>query len=285
MKRFFQIETLFLAAALFLAGCGLLPSAKSKAARVDASEQKAKAAVARADESVVRSARGYVAGTGEALSKAADSPAVSVAREFNSRAQSALGAPTIDELAEVRKIVAGLLDDNAKVRAEAARKLDARDAELASVLRDREELREKIVAAEARKTKLLYRFADAADKWSTLESVFWVGVAVLVFATVLPVVIRVVAPLLGPFGPLAGLLSAAVGHFVRAVADSVPGAVTKARLVTQEAHEALETAARHVVTAINTAKQDPATKAVLKPILLATTDDASRQTITKLGGT
>ena len=138
-----------------------------------------------AREAAVKAAQRATHETAEALAAAPDSRPVAVATDANASAMALLdqaaGALPAGDLAKIRAQVAGLLSDNAKLRAAAER---TRDADRAN----ESKLAEKLAAADAAVAKSEHALREAFDRENALANqlrsqvaLAWIlgGVAVL----------------------------------------------------------------------------------------------------------
>lgn len=155
---------------------------KSSEARksADAAKQ-VKAALADNSDALIHAAGVNVSATGEALNNATNrEPAVRLAQDFNAKAGALLPKPTVSELGDIKSIVSGLLSTNATLRADAERRLDVKDRELADLQRMTGELRAKLDAAEQSHEQAVAKLTDAyasergvADKWRAEQAKAW----------------------------------------------------------------------------------------------------------------
>ncbi len=144
-------------------------------------KKQAEAAMAANNAATVRAAASKVAATGAALnSRTNREPATDLASQFNAQAGALLPAVPIAELAEVKAIVSGLLSTNAHIRADAEKRLDAKDRELADLQRMTGELRAKLDAAEQSHESAVSKLTEAyanergvADKWRQEQAKNW----------------------------------------------------------------------------------------------------------------
>lgn len=142
---------------------------------------KAEAALDANQAATVKAAAGKVAATGAALAARTNrEPATDLAAQFNTQAGALLPPVPIAELVEVKAIVSGLLSTNAQLRADAEKRLDAKDKQLAELQRMTGELTAKLEAAEqsheAAVTKLTHAYAEergVADKWRQEQAKSW----------------------------------------------------------------------------------------------------------------
>jgi len=157
-------------------------SDKSADARETAdAKAKAEAALDANSAATIRAAAGKVAATGAALNARTNrEPATDLAAQFNTQAGALLPAVPIAELAEVKAIVSGLLSTNAQLRADAEKRLDVKDKELAELQRLTGELRAKLDAAEQSHDQAVAKLTDAyaseravGDKWREHQAKTW----------------------------------------------------------------------------------------------------------------
>ncbi len=142
---------------------------------------KAEAALDANNAATVKAAAGKVAATGAALAARTNrEPATDLAAQFNTQAGALLPAVPLAELAEVKAIVSGLLSTNAQLRADAERRLDVKDRELADLQRMTGELRAKLTAAEDNHERSVAQLQSAyagergvADKWRAEQAKSW----------------------------------------------------------------------------------------------------------------
>lgn len=146
----------------------------------DAKKQ-VEAAIDANSAATVKAAASKVAATGAALaSRTNREPATELAVTFNTQAGALLPPVSIAELADVKAIVAGLLSTNAALRADAEKRLDAKDKQLAELQRMTGELAAKLDAAEQSHSAAVAKLTDAyaqergvADKWRQEQAKTW----------------------------------------------------------------------------------------------------------------
>lgn len=160
-----RLSTIALVAALMLAGCTTTGKhwwspatwgSSRPATQVVAAETRLDAA----QDKAIRTARAEVSKAGIALASAPESRPVEVSRRTIANAQALLdqvaGPLTAEEAADIRRIVADLLSENAATRAAAEAKQATAEERIAAVSRD---LAAKSDALDAANTKLAAAFA------------------------------------------------------------------------------------------------------------------------------
>lgn len=228
------IAALFLVLAAFvLGGCASTESQVGKAqARTKAIERKISANQAAQQDRLRRE----IFATRVAL----ENHSLGLALDYNGRAQSIVGLPPAGQMADVRKLVEGLLSENAALR-EKAQRLDAIEvANLNRLQVERAALgdkREQAIGAErsasARVAHELGRIKDQVNSWFGLGAIGYgvsrfvkfVGIGCLILLIVLAVmlVFPVTAPVAGAaFGALWRVL-VAVARWVPALFKSLRG--------------------------------------------------------------
>ncbi len=185
--------------ALALTGCALWPSTWRIGGTPLEKTEHAKQQLAAAQADAIGGAQAAVHQAGIALASAPDSRAVVVARDFVAEAQAlidqARGAPNAAEVQRYREVVAGLLSENAAVRA-AAEKQRATDSAANG------ELAQKLAAAMAKAERADARALEyardregLADFAAKLKLGFYLLIGLLVLGTVLSVAARFVPQL------------------------------------------------------------------------------------------
>jgi len=188
---------------------------------VDAAKSKdqknqAEDALAANQTATVKAAASKVAATGAALaSRTNREPATDLAVMFNGQAAALLPTPGLAELAEVKSIVAGLLSTNAQLRADAEKRLDAKDKQLAELQRMTGELAAKLEAAEKTHEAAVAKLTDAyvgerkvADQWREHQAKAWLARIADLLGTGGVIALAVCVPAAAPLaGRLFGFMS------------------------------------------------------------------------------
>lgn len=149
--------------------------------KTQAEKDKVESQLAANNVATVKAAASKVAATSVALSSRTNrEPATDLAAQFNTQASALLPPVSIAELADVKAIVSGLLSTNAQLRAEAEKRLDAKDKQLADLQRMTGELAAKLEAAEQSHEAAVAKLTDAyaqergvADKWRQEQAKSW----------------------------------------------------------------------------------------------------------------
>lgn len=271
---------IFIAIAMVLAGCF---SARKGADKSLDRVQKADEAGASNRVAQIEKAAALVHGTGRALAAETNrSPAVSLAYDLNSRAETVLGAPRYQDAVAMENIVRGALSplvDEQRASREALARIDG---QVASLQRRMDSIqREKGKAEDARDDKLT-EYASEADTLRRIKRWLWFGGLSLAALFVAPFICQVASVAFPAFAPLTQLFSSIVTLPGRLLVKAVPAARTSLGVVEEEAHERVSTAALQVTAAIEEwKKRDRASfDQHLAPILRDKTDESARDTIT-----
>lgn len=188
-----------LALAMSLAGCATAPAKTERSVwkpwtwfrrdsvatveKAKDDEQKILARAVTNQSAILSGASGYTFATGEALKRATNQePAVKVAGDMNDRAAALLPKPSVEDVTNYKRIIAGLLSTNETDRSTAAAELSAKDAKIAQL----QLLAEQLKAAgdnarrdyEAKVTELGAKFQSeqqTADKWRQHQAKTWLG--------------------------------------------------------------------------------------------------------------
>ena len=273
-------SAILIAIALVLAGCF---SARKQADKSLARVQKADEAGASNRVSQIEKAAALVHGTGRALAAETNrSPAVSLAYDLNTRAETVLGAPRYQDAIAMENIVRGALSplvDEQRASREALARIDGQVAGLQRRMDGIQ--REKGKAEDARDEKLT-EYASEADALRKIKRWLWIGGLSLVALFVAPFICQVASVAFPAFAPLTQLFSSIVTLPGRLLVKAVPAARASLGVVEEEAHERVSSAALQVTAAIEEwKKRDRASfDQHLAPILRDKTDEVARDTIT-----
>lgn len=271
---------IFIAIAMVLAGCF---SARKGADKALDRVQKADEAGASNRVAQIEKAAALVHGTGRALAAVTNpSPAVSLAYDLNSRAETVLGAPRYQDAIAMENIVRGALSplvDEQRASREALARIDG---QVTSLQRRMDGIqREKGKAEDARDDKLA-EYASEADTLRRIKRWLWIGGLSIAALFVAPFICQVASVAFPAFAPLTQLFSSIVTLPGRLLVKAVPAARASLGVVEEEAHERVSSAALQVTAAIEEwKKRDRASfDQHLAPILRDKTDESARDTIT-----
>jgi regulator of replication initiation timing len=184
---------------------------------------KVEAKIDHATTTALRSAQSSAHETKFALNDAPESRNVEVARESNDATvaalDNALGPLPSGDLEALKKQVAGLLSDNAKLRTEAEEERQARRSNLAEATKTIYELKEQRDAAIASERKQAAVNLSVANQYRNLK--FWIYGAIGLW-----VFIAFILPILGRAFPAVGAV-ASIGHAVVAPFAAAAASSTK----------------------------------------------------------
>lgn len=273
-------SAILIAIALVLAGCF---SARKQADKSLARVQKADEDGASNRVAQIEKAAALVHGTGRALASETNrSPAVSLAYDLNTRAETVLGAPRYQDAIAMENIVRGALSplvDEQRASREALARIDGQVAGLQGRMDGIQ--REKGKAEDARDEKLT-EYASEADALRRIKRWLWIGGLSIAALFAAPFICQVLSTLFPAFAPLTQLFSSIVTLPGRLLVKAVPAARASLGVVEEEAHERVSSAALQVTAAIEEwKKRDRASfDQHLSPILRDKTDEVARDTIT-----
>jgi hypothetical protein len=265
-------------AALVLAGCF---SARKSADKALDRVQRADEAGASNRVAQVEKAAAFVHGTGRALAAETNrTPAVSLAYDLNTRAETVLGAPRYQDAVTMENIVRGALSPLVEEQRASREALARIDGQVAGLQKRMDGIqREKGKAEDARDDRFL-SFASEADTWRGIKRWLWIGGGCIGLAIVLPIGAKLLSVAFPAFAPLTSIFAGILALPGKIIMRIIPEVKDAAGVVAKEAHDAKEKAALHMVGAIEALKtSDPAAYARLKPLLLTATDQETQDTI------
>lgn len=284
MKSTLQLlvpSALFAAVLLVATGCF---SARKQADKSLDRVQKAEEAGASNRVAQVEKAAALVHGTGRALAAETNrSPAVSLAYDLNTRAETVLGAPRYQDAIAMESIVRGALSPLVEEQRASRDALARIDGQVASLQRRMDGIqREKGKAEDARDERLL-SVASEADTWRRIKRWVFIGGGCVGLAIVLPIAAKVLSVAFPAFAPLTSLFAGILAFPGKLIMRVIPEVKDAAGVVAKEAHDAKEKAALQMVGAIEALKtSDRAAYERLKPLLRTATDADTKDTITIL---
>lgn len=268
-------------ASIVFAGCF---SARKQADKALDRVQKADEAGASNRLAQVEKAAALVHGTGRALATETNrSPAVSLAYDLNSRAETVLGAPRYQDAVAMENIVRGALSplvDEQRASREALARIDGQVASLQKRMDGIQ--REKGRAEDARDDRFL-AVSSEADTWRRIKRWLFIGGGCIGLAIVLPIVAKVLSLAFPAFAPLTSIFAGILALPGKIIMRIIPEVRDAAGVVAKETHDAKEKAALQMVGAIEAFKtSDRAAYEKLKPLLRDATDNDVKETITIL---
>lgn len=137
-----------------------------------------------AQDAAVKMAQKLVHETAEALALAPDSRPVAVATDSNAEAMALLdqaaGAVTAGELAKIRARVAGLLSENAAIRAAAEQERAHERANSAEISKKLAKADAKVAATSRELRDAIERENALANEYRNLQAAFWIAVVAVV---------------------------------------------------------------------------------------------------------
>lgn len=269
-------------AGLLLAGCF---SARKQADKALDRVQRADEAGASNRVAQVEKAAALVHGTGRALAAETNrSPAVLLAYDLNTRAETVLGAPRYQDAIAMENIVRGALSPLVEEQRASREALARIDGQVTSLQRRMDGIqREKGNAEDARDDRLLSA-ASEVDTWRKVKRWLWIGGISLASLFIAPFVLQVISVAFPAFAPLTQIAVGIVSFPAKLLIRAVPAARTSLGVVEQEAHDRVTVAATQVTKAIEDwKKRDRAAfEAHLAPHLRDKTDKPIRDTIRSL---
>lgn len=268
-------------AALVLGGCF---SARKGADKALERVQRAEEAGASNRVAQVEKAAALVHGTGRALAAVTNpSPAVSLAYNLNTRAETVLGAPRYQDAIAMENIVRGALSPLVEEQRASREALARIDGQVASLQKRMDGIqREKGKAEDARDDRFL-SVASEADTWRGIKRLLFIGGGCIGLAIVLPIAAKVLSVAFPAFAPLTSIFAGILAFPGKLIMRVIPEVKDAAGVVAKEAHDQKEEAALHLIGAIEAHKtSNPEAYAKLRPLLLTATNRASQDTITIL---
>lgn len=287
MKRYGTALALLASAAfwalapLLLSGCF---SARKQADKALERVQKADEAGASNRVAQVEKAAALVHGTGRALAAETNrSPAVSLAYDLNSRAETVLGAPRYQDAVAMENIVRGALSPLVEEQRASREALARIDGQVAGLQKRMDGIqREKGKAEDALDDRFL-SVASEADTWRRIKRWLFIGGGCIGLAIVLPIVAKVLSVAFPAFAPLTSIFAGILALPGKIIMRVIPEVRDAAGVVAKETHDAKEEAALHLIGAVEALKtSDPAAYSKLRPLLLTATNRESQDTITIL---
>lgn len=266
-------------AGLLLAGCF---SARKQADKALDRVQRADEASASNRVAQVEKAAALVHGTGRALAAVTNpSPAVSLAYDLNTRAETVLGAPRYQDAIAMENIVRGALSPLVEEQRASREALARIDGQVTSLQKRMDGIqREKGNAEHARDDRLL-SVASEADTWRKVKRWLWIGGLSLAGLILAPFILQVLSVLFPAFAPLTQVFAGLLAFPFKLLMRAVPAAANAAGVVSREAHEKVEAVAVQTASAIETLKlrNRDAYDKDLRPALLSATNEDSQDTI------
>lgn len=262
MKRFISVF-LCIFLAVSLAGCFSDPLSRLKnaQAKVEAAQTKKE----KTEEKVVSKAVPYTFGALYSLGKVEEpSKPVIIAKNLLDSSLTITGPPSFRDSLEFKQIIDGLMDTNmVKIKAAEGR-LAAKNQEVIQLQGQIEGLGKDLEKANSKFTQISLLNSEMANKWNLLKRIFWWGVAIAGLF-ILSEILSVALP--QPYGSIFGILSFLGGLVVKFISSVMPRSKEIGSVVSKTTFDQSETALRHLILSINTARQDEELKKKLDPIL------------------
>ncbi len=180
MKKFYSI--LFL---LLFTSCVTTPT--ENADKVNAAKtnvQSTKDALNENGKDKMKQIQTTASGVDYALSKVTNAqPAVAVAKELNDRTVSIAGAPPVEELNKMKKMVDDLTSQVVEEQKRGKKSLEEKDKEITAIQQEREQLKQELKEKENKLQKAAEEVAKKADEYKvTVDEVnSWFGLGGVIF--------------------------------------------------------------------------------------------------------
>lgn len=251
MKSFFGNRfTWFIAGMLVfsLVSCSIFsPSAKLE--RKQAAVTKIENQIQDNKDEIIEKAKVFSKGTDIAISLETNkSKYIEVAKEFSSRTVAVLGEPKLEDVNNLKDIIAKLTSDQKDLIAKGRNLLEVTDKEVYKLQEDKKELENKLEKKETEYKTVAQSAAALGDKWYRLKTYFWWGIWIIgiglfcgILASVLP----------APYNSIASLIAMPIGLIFKIFHNLIPSVKTFAGVV----HQDYKTATEDLVTVVDKLKK------------------------------